>query len=175
MKIKRTLPQAARNKKALTASIALLLAGSALLTACSDNNTDSGSSAESTTTTSTTTANTTTTTKATTTTATTTSDLPYTGDDYSRYESIGLDLTNRFEDILNIYTYGTTYDESDMISFRIPEYEDLFVNYGVYCKNTDKRFSSIEDIENYAKSVLSEQFFNQLLAGDLRPILRIFP
>lgn len=176
MKTKHHLSQAVRSKKALTVSVALLLAGSALLTACSDENTDSGSSVESTTTTSTT-AETTTTTRATTTTTTeatttettttTTSDIPYTGDDYSQYESIGLDLTYRYEDILNIYTYGTTYDESDMISFRIPEYEDAYDHYGVYCRNTDKRFNSIEDIENYAKSVLSRQHFDQLLAGDL--------
>lgn len=118
----------------------------------------------------------------------------YEGEDYQEYADIAVDFIDKYEDMCNIIDYGTSYDENDEINFNVVPYEeeiqymkevtqnddadeqkiydDLMMGYeanryGKYNRNTDVRFNDIDDIKEYALSIISEDYFNKAFADSL--------
>lgn len=117
----------------------------------------------------------------------------YEGEDYQEYADIAVDLIDKYEDMCNIIDYGTSYDENDEINFNVVPSEDEIqymkevtqnedaneqkiyndmvtnyedINYGRYNRSTDERFNDIDDIKEYALSIISEKYFNQAFADN---------
>ncbi len=118
----------------------------------------------------------------------------YDGEDYQEYADIAVDFIDKYEDMCNIIDYGTSYDENDEINFNVVPSEDeiqymkeatqnedaddqeIYDNlmmvyeadhYGRYNRNTDVRFNDIDDIKEYALSIISEDYFNEAFADTL--------
>ncbi len=106
------------------------------------------------------------------------------------YITLARELTAQYEELLDIVTFGTSYDENDQIFFSVfpseeslsyvyemegsnyqQEYQNMLnyytsVDYGRYCRNTDERFDTIDKIEDYARSIVSERLFDELFRND---------
>ena len=118
----------------------------------------------------------------------------YEGEDYQEYADIAVDFIDKYEDMCNIIDYGTSYDENDEINFKVipteeevhqelesnpayvsdyqKAYNALLEYYasshaGRYNRNTDERFNDIDDIKEYALSIISEDYFNKVFADSL--------
>lgn len=117
----------------------------------------------------------------------------YDGEDYQEYADIAVDFIDKYEDLLRITNYGTSCDENDEINFKVVPYDgeiqdkkdasaaydaddqkiydDLVtyyedIRYGRYNRSTDERFNDIDDIKEYALSIISEKYFNQAFADN---------
>lgn len=110
--------------------------------------------------------------------------------EYSQYAELVMELTAQYEELLDIVTFGTAYDENDTITFSVfpseeslsyvyenegfdynQEYQTMLdyyasVDYGRYCRNTDERFDTIDEIEDYARSIVSERLYDELFRND---------
>ena len=118
----------------------------------------------------------------------------YEGEDYQEYADIAVDFIDKYEDLLRITNFGTSCDENDEINFNVVPYDgeiqdkkdasaaydaddqkiydDLVtyyedIRYGRYNRSTDERFNDIDDIKEYALSIISEKYFNQAFADTL--------
>lgn len=104
----------------------------------------------------------------------------------NEYAQIAEALIDQYRELQDIYTYGTDYDADDVIQFNVvpsqaemeyitneEQYQQQLEYYtmhetGKYCRSTDERFSSIEDVEGFTRSVVSERLFDELFADDLK-------
>ncbi len=94
---------------------------------------------------------------------------------YDEYIQIAKDLTDKYGEIEKFWQRGTEYDVNDVIQFNLipsdksaqyltdEEYQQAIENYavlefGTYYRNTDERFQSVDDIENFIRSVVSEEW-----------------
>jgi len=108
---------------------------------------------------------------------------PETPVEENEYTLTAKTLIDQYQEVFNIFNYGTAWDENDAIQFNVipsqsameyltdeKQYQLQLEYYkeigtGKYCRCTDERFTTIEDIETYAKSIITEREFNEWFAG----------
>lgn len=110
--------------------------------------------------------------------------------EYSELAEIVKDMTDKYNEIHNITSYnGIGYDENDVIQFNaVPSQDDmeyinnsgdneLYMNYmadfkaggiGKYCRVTDERFKSLQDIENYARAVVTDKLYDAYFRNSIK-------
>lgn len=109
----------------------------------------------------------------------------YGNEEELNYISIATYMLYGYEELLNLFTYGTSYDSNDVIQFNIipskneMEYipdDDAYLqqiekyklmNYGKYCRNNNDNFHNTDDLENYAKTIVSDRLFDELFKHNL--------
>ncbi len=118
----------------------------------------------------------------------------YEGEDYQEYVNTAVALIDKYEELLDINNFGISYDENDEINFKvIPSEEEIQymkdatqnydiddqkifddmvayyedIHYGRYNRCTDERFNDIDDIKEYALSIISEDYFITLYTDGL--------
>jgi len=81
----------------------------------------------------------------------------YNADDYNTYSEIAKELSEKYEElerVISMHGMHGNMDQNDKISFTLPEGEIT------YCRCTDERFQSYDDIKNYILSIITDEAYN---------------
>ncbi|MBR6624362.1 MAG: hypothetical protein IKK91_10775 [Ruminococcus sp.] len=95
------------------------------------------------------------------------------GTSYDENDEINFNVVPSEEEIqymeeiayMNEATQNDDADEQKIYNDMVTYYEDI--NYGKYNRSTDERFNDIDDIKEYALSIISEDYFNEAFADTL--------
>lgn len=95
------------------------------------------------------------------------------GTSYDENDEINFNVVPSEEEIqymeeiayMNEATQNDDADEQEIYNDMVTYYEDI--NYGKYNRSTDERFNDIDDIKEYALSIISEDYFNEAFADTL--------
>lgn len=106
--------------------------------------------------------------------------------EYSELAEVVKELTDKYYELGDILSYGgISYDENDVIQFKpVPSQEDMQYiftdedydrylhnyevdNVGMYCRVTDERFNSLENLENYARTIVTDKLYDEYFRNDL--------